>query len=105
MTLKEIQKEVDTWAQQFKTPYWKPHEILARTTEEIGELARLINHEFGPKKKKLNESKQEMGEEIVDIMFALICLANSQDIDLDKSFEKVMNKCYVRDKDRFEKRV
>ena len=52
MSLKKIQKEVDTWASQYKTGYWKPHEILARLTEEVGELAREINHVYGPKKKK-----------------------------------------------------
>ena len=104
MALKEVQKEVDDWVNQYKIGYWKPHEILARATEETGELARLINHEFGPKKKKLSEKDQDMGEEIADIIFTLVCLANSQNIDLDKSFEKVMNKCYGRDKDRFEKK-
>ena len=54
MPLKDIQKQVDEWAKQFKIPYWKPHEILARLTEETGELAREINHIYGPKKKEID---------------------------------------------------
>ncbi|HJX06165.1 MAG TPA: MazG nucleotide pyrophosphohydrolase domain-containing protein [Candidatus Nanoarchaeia archaeon] len=104
MTLKDVQKQVDDWAQQYKVPYWKPHEILARLAEENGELAREINDIWGPKKKKPNENKINLGEEIGDIVFTLCCLANSQRIDLDESFNRVMNKCYGRDNNRYEKK-
>lgn len=103
MSLKSIQKQVDRWVKQYKIPYWKPHEILTRLFEESGELAREINHRFGPKKKKSGEKEQEIGEEIADIIFTLCCLANSQRIDLDKMFRKTMNKCYERDNNRFKK--
>lgn len=95
---------VDGWAQQFKIPYWQPLEIMARLTEEVGELAREINHSFGPKKKKATEDKKEIGEEMADIIFTLSCMANSLGIDLDEGFQKAMDKCYGRDKDRFEKK-
>ena len=104
MSLKDIQREIDDWVQQYKIPYWKPHEILTRLAEEVGELAREINHLFGPKKKKSEEEKKEMGDEIADIIFTLGCLANSQGIDLDESFKRVMDKCYGRDKDRWERK-
>ena len=104
MSLKDIQKEINDWVQQYKIGYWKPHEIIARLAEEIGELAREVNHIFGPKKKKSEEDKKEMADEIADIIFTLGCLANSQDIDLDESFKRVMDKCYGRDKDRWEKK-
>ena len=104
MELKEVQKEVDDWMSQLKIGYWSPHEILARVTEEVGGLAREINHEFGPKKKKSNEDTKNLGDEIGDIIFALACLANSQNIDLDESFGRVMDKCYVRDKNRYKKK-
>ena len=104
MPLKDIQKQVDEWAQQFKIPYWTPHEILARLTEETGELAREINHIYGPKKKKSTEDLKEMEDEIADIIFTLCCLANSKNINLDESFKRVMDKCYGRDKDRYEKK-
>ena len=99
-----MQKQVDDWVKLHKIEYFKPFEILARLTEEVGELARELNHRFGPKKKKESEDKKEIGDEMGDIIFTLICLANSQGIDLDKSFKGVMDKCYGRDKDRYEKK-
>ena len=104
MTLKEIQKEIDDWVQQYKISYWKPHEIITRLAEEVGELAREVNHIIGPKEKKSEEETKEMGDEIADIIFTLGCLANSQGINLDESFKRVMDKCYGRDKDRWEKK-
>jgi len=104
MSLKDTQKEIDDWVQQYKIGYFKPHEIITRLAEEVGELAREVNHIFGPKKKKSEEDKKEMGDEIADIIFTFGCLANSQNIDLDESFKRVMDKCYGRDKDRWEKK-
>lgn len=102
--MKNFQKQVDDWVNQYKIGYFKPLEILARLTEEVGELAREINHRFGPKKKKPTEETKEIGEEMADIIFTLACLANSLGIDLDKHFQNVMDKCYGRDKDRYEKK-
>tara|TARA_Y100000310_G_C20471602_1_gene710346 strand:- start:161 stop:475 length:315 start_codon:yes stop_codon:yes gene_type:complete len=104
MSLKGTQKQVDDWVKQYKVGYFKPLEIMARLTEETGELAREINHRFGPKKKKSTEDIKEIGDEAADIIFTLACLANSLKIDLDKSFKKVMDKCYGRDNDRYEKK-
>ncbi len=102
--MKKIQKQVDEWVRQYKIGYFKPLEILARLVEEVGELAREINHTFGPKKKKATEESKEIGDEIGDIIFTLVCLANSLRIDLDKSFKGVMKKLYKRDKDRWKKK-
>lgn len=102
--MKDYQKQVDDWVQQYKIGYWKPLEIMARLTEETGELAREINHRFGPKKKKSSEDKKELEDEIADIIFTLSCLANSLDLDIDRGFSSVMDKCYGRDKDRWEKK-
>lgn len=104
MSLKEIQKQVDDWTGQYKLQYWKPHEIITRLMEESGELAREVNHIFGPKKRKATEQEGNLGDEIADVIFTLCCLANSQGIDLDKAFEAVMNKLYTRDSNRFEKK-
>ena len=71
MSLKEKQKEVDEWVKQYKIGYWAPHEILARLTEEVGELAREINHLYGPKKKKTSENANEMADEMADIILRL----------------------------------
>src|SRR5260221_6394510 len=102
--MKDIQKQVDDWVAQYKIGYFKPLEILARLTEEVGELAREINHRFGPKKRKPTEKSPELGDEIADIIFTLACLANSLNIDLDQHFKRVMDKYYGRDKDRWEKK-
>ncbi len=104
MPLKDLQKQVDAWVQQYKVPYWQPLEILARLTEETGELARELNHIFGPKQKKPTEDKQELSLEIADIFFNLICLANSQKIDLDEAWNKMMHKYNTRDQERFERK-
>ena len=104
MELKNVQEEVEKWVSQYKIGYWQPHEILARLTEEVGELAREINHIYGPKKKKSEEAKKEMALEMADIVFTLACLANREKIDLDEAFKRVMDKCYGRDNTRFEKK-
>ncbi|HSX39582.1 MAG TPA: MazG nucleotide pyrophosphohydrolase domain-containing protein, partial [Candidatus Saccharimonadales bacterium] len=83
----------------------KPLEIMARLTEEVGEVAREVNHIYGPKKKKQSEKEYDLEEELGDIIFTITCLANSLDMDLDRGFSKVMKKCYGRDKDRFEKKT
>ena len=89
---------------QYPEGYWSPHEIICRLAEETGELAREINHHFGPKKKKSTEDKKEIGDEMSDIIFTLICMANSLDIDLDDSFDKMMDKYNGRDENRWKKK-
>jgi NTP pyrophosphatase (non-canonical NTP hydrolase) len=102
--MKDYQKKVDDWISQYSLGYFKPLEILARVTEEVGELAREINHRFGPKKKKLTEKENDLGDEIADVIYSLICLANSQNIDLDKHLKRVLRKYDTRDKERWEKK-
>jgi NTP pyrophosphatase (non-canonical NTP hydrolase) len=104
MSLKQNQKDVDSWISQYKLGYFKPLEILARLTEEVGEVARELNHMYGPKKKKASEASAHLDEELADVIYTVVCLANSQKIDLDKAWRKVMKKLYTRDKDRWEKK-
>ncbi len=101
-TLKQFQAEVDAWIQAVGGGYWTPHANLARIAEEVGELARLINHLYGPKPKKAGEAAQELGEELADILFALICLANSEGIDLADSLQRVLDKVWQRDRNRYQ---
>ena len=101
--MKKQQKELDLWMKSQKWEYWTPHEILARLMEETGEFARLINHIWGPKKKKSSEAEQSLEDEIGDILYTLICFANSNNIDLDKAAEKSLSKVIKRDKNRFNK--
>ncbi len=104
MALKEIQKQVDQWTNQYDPQYWPPHEILAHLMQEVGELAREVSHLHGVEKKKKGHKTKGLENELIDILFPLICLANSQGIDLDKAFDKMMDKLNKRDRDRWEKK-
>jgi len=101
--MNQHQKQVDKWFEEKGWGYWSPHEILVRLMEETGELARLVNHVYGPKKKKSSEEEQNMQEEVGDIIYTLICFANSQGFDLDEATQKSIDKVVVRDKNRYKK--
>ncbi|MCT8138916.1 nucleotide pyrophosphohydrolase [Anaerobacillus sp. CMMVII] len=77
--------------------------MLARMTEELGELAREVNHYYGEKPKKSSEDDKSMEQELGDLFFVLVCFANSLNIDLEESFDLVMEKFRTRDKDRWTK--
>ncbi|MDA1475299.1 nucleotide pyrophosphohydrolase [Bacillus changyiensis] len=100
-TMKEIQREVDEYIGQFKEGYFSPLAMMARLTEELGELAREVNHHFGEKPKKETETEKKIEEEIGDVLFVLVCLANSLHISLDEAHDMVMDKFNTRDKDRW----
>jgi NTP pyrophosphatase (non-canonical NTP hydrolase) len=101
MELREAQARVDAWIGRFEEGYWPPLANLARLTEEVGELARLMNHRFGPKTKKAGEADQDLGEELADVLFVLLVIANQQGIDLGTSLERVLEKYRVRDSARW----
>ncbi len=105
MDIKEMQTEVDRWISQFEEGYWHPLSMLARLTEEVGELAREINHQYGEKTKKHHEPPGNLDLELADILFIVICYANSLNIDLEKAFKAVMEKYRLRDSDRWTKKV
>src|SRR5690606_21325617 len=100
-TMKQLQLDVDQYIGQYKEGYFQPMEMMARMTEELGELSREVMHQFGPKKKKSSEQKNSIEEEMGDVLFVLICMANSMDIDLAKAHDGVMEKFNTRDKDRW----
>ncbi|MDM5199500.1 nucleotide pyrophosphohydrolase [Fictibacillus enclensis] len=100
-TMQEMQKEVDTYISQFKEGYFSPLAMTARMTEELGELAREVNHYYGEKPKKSTEKEQTIEEELGDVFFVLLCFANSLNISMEKSFDMVMKKFNTRDKDRW----
>lgn len=77
---------------------------MARLTEEVGELAREVNHYYGEKPKKSSEKAYTVEEELGDILFVLACFANSLDIDLSKSFYTALSKIETRDKDRWSRK-
>jgi NTP pyrophosphatase (non-canonical NTP hydrolase) len=105
VALREAQQRVDQWISQYKEGYFPPLTNLARLTEEVGELAREINHRFGEKTKKKDEPEGDLALELADIVFVLICLANSQHIDLDDAFDKMMAKVTTRDADRWTRKA
>jgi NTP pyrophosphatase (non-canonical NTP hydrolase) len=99
-----IQQDVDQWISQFEEGYFPPLAMLARLTEEVGELSRALMHQYGGKVPKPGESSGDIGGEIADAMFVLVCLANSLEIDLDERFGEMMTKYRVRDADRWTKK-
>jgi len=101
LSLCETQQTVDRWIGQYKERYFPPLTNLARLTEEVGELARELNHRFGEKTKKPGEAEGSVAMELGDILFVVICLANSQGIDLDDAFARVMQKVTSRDAARW----
>lgn len=101
MRISEAQQAVDGYVGQFKEGYWPPLSNLARLIEEVGELARELNHRYGHKTKKAGEPEQDIGLELADIMFVIIAIANEQKIDLEQSFAQVLEKYQVRDRDRW----
>lgn len=101
--MKEMQKAVDEYISQFKVGYFSPLAMMARMTEEVGELAREINHYYGEKQKKSSEDEKEISEELADVLFIIITMANALDIDLTEAFEQTMEKFETRDKYRFER--
>lgn len=104
MSFQDAQREVDSWISQFEEGYFPPLAMMARLTEEVGELARVVMHQHGGKKPKPGEDAGNVGEEIADSIFVLICLANSLGIDLDRAFSSVMEKYRRRDTDRWTRR-
>ena len=101
MSLSEAQRRVDHWVSQFEEGYFHPLTNIARLSEEVGELAREVNHRFGQKTKKSEEAAGDMGMEMADILFVLICMANREKIDLQDAFDRMMAKVEQRDADRW----
>jgi NTP pyrophosphatase (non-canonical NTP hydrolase) len=104
MTINEYQKHLDKILQGYETPYWSPLSNMAHLTEEAGEVARILNHMYGDKPKKSTEDKDDLADELADVMFSVICIANSEGILLEEPMMKSIEKLTVRDKDRFAKK-
>jgi NTP pyrophosphatase (non-canonical NTP hydrolase) len=104
MELSAIQQEVDAYISQFKEGYFPPLVNLARLTEEVGELARELNHRFGPKTKKPDEAEGDVALELADVLFVVVVLANQLGIDLEEAVDRTLHKYRVRDADRWERK-
>jgi len=104
MSLTEAQRRVDAWISQFEEGYFPPLTNMARLSEEVGELAREINHRFGQKTKKKDEPEGDLAIEMADILFVIICMANREGIDLQEAFDRMMAKVEHRDTTRWTKK-
>ncbi len=105
MSLSQYQSRVDAWISQYEEGYFHPLTNMARLAEEVGELAREINHRFGQKTKKPDEADADLAMEMADVLFVLICMANREGIDLDDAFTRMMAKVEERDADRWTRRT
>ncbi|MFL5493927.1 MAG: nucleotide pyrophosphohydrolase [Gemmatimonadales bacterium] len=101
MSLGDAQRRVDGWIAQFEEGYFDPLTNLARLTEEVGELAREVNHRFGQKTKKKDEAEGDLAMEMADVLFVIICMANREGIDLQGAFDQMMEKVERRDAERW----
>jgi NTP pyrophosphatase (non-canonical NTP hydrolase) len=97
----ELQERINTYYGKENWSYWTQHEMLARLTEELGELAREINHRYGPKKKKFDEMDNSIEAEVGDILYTLACLANVEGFSLEESLRQSIKKVETRDTKRF----
>lgn len=100
LTLRDVQARVDAWIRD-NGGYWPELSMLARLTEETGEVAREYNHRFGAKKKKASEGEADLALEMADVLFILVCMANQQGIDLDDAFDRTLEKYRIRDAGRW----
>jgi NTP pyrophosphatase (non-canonical NTP hydrolase) len=105
MGLTEAQRRVDAWIAQFEEGYFDPLTNMARLSEEVGELAREINHRFGQKTKKHGEPYGNLAMEMADVLFVVICMANREGIDLQSAFDRMMEKIEARDGDRWTRKT
>lgn len=99
MTIKEAQQAVDLWIKKYGVRYFSELTNMAILTEEVGELARVIARKFGDQSFKKGE-KDNLGEEMADILWVLICLANQTGVDLNNELLKSIEKKTLRDKER-----
>lgn len=100
MTLKELQNKTDEWIRQYGVRYFNELTNLALLTEEVGELARLFARIYGEQSFKSNEKRKLLEEEISDVLFVLICIANQTGVDLESAMKRNFEKKTRRDKAR-----
>jgi NTP pyrophosphatase (non-canonical NTP hydrolase) len=100
MTLQESQQLVDQWIKTHGVRYFNELTNMTILTEEVGELARIMARRYGEQSEKESDKNKDLGDEMADVLWVLICLANQTGVDLTKAFEKNLEKKTNRDKDR-----
>jgi len=100
ITLVEAQKQVDNWIKTIGVRYFSELTNMAILSEEVGELARIMARKYGDQSFKKSDENYDLGDEMADVLWVLICLANQTGVDLNEAFLKNMEKKTIRDKDR-----
>jgi NTP pyrophosphatase (non-canonical NTP hydrolase) len=100
MTIQDLQEKTDVWIREHGVRYFSELTNMALLTEEVGELARIVARKYGDQSFKNKEENIDLGDELADIIFVLICLANQTGIDLSQAIEANFRKKTERDKDR-----
>ena len=100
MNLKNSQLKVDNWIKNHGVRYFNELTNMAQLTEEVGEVARIIARRYGEQSEKESDKNKDLGEELADVVFVVLCLANQTGIDLQSAFDKKMDLKTNRDHDR-----
>lgn len=100
ITVSEYQKMVDDWIKEVGVRYYSELSNLAELVEEVGEVARIMSRVYGDQSFKESDKKYDLADELSDVFFVLVCIANQTGIDLTKSLQENMKKKSTRDKDR-----
>ncbi|MEO9534204.1 MAG: nucleotide pyrophosphohydrolase [Crocinitomicaceae bacterium] len=100
MTIKEAQTLVDNWIKEYGVRYFNELTNMAQLTEEVGEVARIIARRYGEQSEKESDKNKDLGDEMADVLWVLICLANQTGIDLEEALKKNLDKKTNRDSTR-----
>lgn len=100
MDIRNAQQEVDQWIQKHGVRYFNELTNMAQLTEEVGEVARIIARRYGEQSEKEKDREKDLGEELADVVFVVLCLANQTGIDLQEAFDRKLELKTQRDKDR-----
>jgi len=100
LTIKEYQKMVDEWIQKIGVRYFSELTNLAQLMEEVGEVARIMSRVYGDQSFKKSDQCHELADELADLLFVLVCIANQTGTDLTQAVQKNLEKKSIRDKER-----
>lgn len=100
MNLQNAQKQVDEWIKNHGVRYFNELTNMAQLTEEVGEVARIIARRYGEQSEKESDKNKDLGEELADVVFVVLCLANQTGVNLNEAFEKKLNVKTKRDHER-----
>ena len=100
MTIQEAQKKVDEWINTMGVRYFSELTNMAILTEEVGEVARLMSRKYGDQSFKEDEGENQLADELADVLWVVLCIANQTNVDLTTAFEKNLTKKTTRDKER-----